>query len=105
VCQDLGKLDRAISCYRRAIRINADFAEAHNDLGTAYYAKGWFREAVECYREAVRLNPRNYSAYANMGEALLKLGDYAGARGCFKSALRARIAAFFGRLRAFAARR
>jgi len=37
--QDRGALPEAVAAYRRAIRLKPDFAEAHNDLGTAFFAQ------------------------------------------------------------------
>ena len=33
--KDQGKLDEAVACYRRALELKPDFAEAHNNLGNA----------------------------------------------------------------------
>ncbi|MGH8706329.1 MAG: tetratricopeptide repeat protein [Burkholderiales bacterium] len=96
--QDQGKLDRAISCYRRALRARPDFAEAHNDLGTAYFAKGWYQEAVASYRETLRLNPDNHSAHANLGETLLKLRQFGEARKSMRAAVWLRIRGLLRRL-------
>jgi tetratricopeptide (TPR) repeat protein len=95
--QELGKLDRAISCYRRALRLNPQLAEAHNDLGTAYFSKGWYREAADCYTAAIRLQPAHHVAHANAAEALMKLGEYPRARKHIRSALLLRIRAFLRR--------
>jgi tetratricopeptide (TPR) repeat protein len=56
----LEKLDRvaeAIEQYEMALRINPDFAEAHNDLGNAFERQGKVREAREQYEQALGLNP------------------------------------------------
>ncbi len=80
VLQDQGKLDRAISEYRKALRLDPKSAEALNDLGTAYHAKGWFDEAIDCYQKAIRLDPRHAVAYGNLGACLYKHHRYREAR-------------------------
>ena len=46
---DQGKLDEAVACYRRALELKPDFAEAHNNLGNALKDQGKLDEAVACY--------------------------------------------------------
>ncbi len=45
-----GKLDEAVACYRRAVELKPDFAEAHNNLGNAFKDQGELDEAAACYR-------------------------------------------------------
>ncbi len=70
VLHDLGKLDRAITHYRRSIRLNAANAELHRDLGVAYESKSWLKEAAESLREAVRLDPLDELAHSYLGRVL-----------------------------------
>ncbi len=88
---DAGKIDRAITAFRRALRADEAFAEAHNDLGTAYFEKGWHAEAEKCFRQAIALKPEHAIAHANLGAALraqARLGD---SRRAFQRALLLRI--------------
>ena len=55
--KDQGKLDEAVACYRRALELKPDFAEAHNNLGNALKDQGKLDEAVACYRRALELKP------------------------------------------------
>jgi hypothetical protein len=103
--QDQGKTDRAISCYRRALRLDARFAAAHNDLGTAYAAKGWQAEALECYLQAVRLDSSNEAAQTNLAQTLLKAGRRAEALAHLKAALRLRLGQFLRRKLKISSRR
>jgi tetratricopeptide (TPR) repeat protein len=65
------RLDEAIGEYRAALKANADFAEAYNNLGLALFYKSSFDEAVAEYRNAIRINPDFAMAHANLGLALL----------------------------------
>jgi tetratricopeptide (TPR) repeat protein len=84
---DDGKIDRAISAYRRALRIDDAQAEAHNDLGTAYFQKGWHAEAEKCFRRAIALEPGHGIAQANLGAALRAQGRLSDSRQAFQRAL------------------
>ena len=55
--QDEGKFNRAILAYKKAIEMDANFAEAHYSLGNTYYRQGQIDEAAIAYRNAVRIQP------------------------------------------------
>jgi tetratricopeptide (TPR) repeat protein len=75
VLHDLGKLDRAITHYRRSLRLVPANAELHRDLGVAYETKSWLKEATECFREAVRLDPDDDLAHSYLGRVLKAQGE------------------------------
>ena len=77
VLHDLGKLDRAITHYRRALRLAPGAAEMHRDLGVAYESKTWLKEATECFRQAVRLDAHDELAHSFLGRALRAQGQNA----------------------------
>jgi Flp pilus assembly protein TadD len=84
---DEGKLDRAISAFRRALRMDDGLAEVHNDLGAAYFRKGWHGEAEACFRRAIELKPEHGIAQANLGAALRAQGRLSDSRLAFQRAL------------------
>jgi Flp pilus assembly protein TadD len=84
---DDGKLDRAISAFRRALRMDDSLAEVHNDLGAAYFQKQWYAEAEECFRKAIERDPRHAVAHANRGAALRSLGRLNDSRRAYQRAL------------------
>ena len=51
---DQGKPAEALACYRRALELKPDYAEAHHNLGLALKDHGKLDEAVACYRRAWR---------------------------------------------------
>jgi protein O-mannosyl-transferase len=73
----------AVQHFRRAIEIDPQFAEPHNDLGLVLAPA----EAVEHFRTAVRLQPRFFAAWANLGNALLELGRNDEASAAYETAL------------------
>src|SRR5213593_3157864 len=82
-----GKLEDAIACYRQALALKPDYAEAHTNLGIALWDQGKVAEAIACYRQALALKPNYVEAHYNLGNALLDQGKLAGAIACFRQAL------------------
>jgi tetratricopeptide (TPR) repeat protein len=80
-------LDEAIAEYREAIRLKKDYAEAHNNLGIALYAKGALDEAIAEYREAIRLKKDLAAAHNNLGSALATKGEIDQAIAEFREAI------------------
>jgi tetratricopeptide (TPR) repeat protein len=67
----LGRPQEAITEYETAIRINPDYAEAHNNLGAALaQIPARLPEAISHYEAAIRINPGNVEAHDNLGKAL-----------------------------------
>ena len=85
--RDQGKLDEAVACYRRALELKPDYAEAHNNLGTAFKDQGKLDEAVACYRRALELKPDFAEAHNNLGIALKDQGKLDEAVACYRRAL------------------
>ena len=50
VAKSLGRLDEAVAAYRRAVALGPDFADAHNNLGTALQELGDLEAAEAAYR-------------------------------------------------------
>ena len=46
-----------MACHRRALELQPDFAEAHNNLGNALKDQGRLDEALACHRRALELKP------------------------------------------------
>lgn len=71
----------AIEDFTKAIEINASFAEAYFERGSAksklFYAD--FKGAIEDYTKAISINPVFDKAYNNRGYCKRKLKDYKGA--------------------------
>ena len=86
-CKDQGKLDEAVACYRRALELKPDYAEAHNNLGIALKDQGKLDEAVACYRRALELKPDYAEAHNNLGNALKDQGKLDEAVACYRRAL------------------
>ncbi|NOZ00583.1 MAG: tetratricopeptide repeat protein, partial [Deltaproteobacteria bacterium] len=84
----LGRTREAISCFRRALSLNPDFANAHYDLGLALERSGDLDGAVREYRAVVRLRPEHSEAHHNLATLLDRQGRYAQAIHEYRQALR-----------------
>ena len=56
--KDQGRLDEAVACYRWALKLKPDFAEAHCNLGIALEETGDLQGAEDSFRAALRHNSR-----------------------------------------------
>jgi tetratricopeptide (TPR) repeat protein len=83
-----GRFDKAIQEYQAALRINPNFAEAHNNLGWAYKQQGHLEEATDEYENALRIDPDFALAYHNLAWAYGEKGRFDKTIRAFQSALR-----------------
>jgi tetratricopeptide (TPR) repeat protein len=72
--QAAGRLDEAVSVYRRAIQLNPLLAGAHNNLGNALKTLGALDEAIGSYQRAIELAADFAEAYNNLGTAWKEQG-------------------------------
>jgi len=71
-----GDADNAIPQYRKALALNPNNAEAHNNLGFLLCnVKSMYEEGIAHSLEAVRLDPNNPRTHFNLGVALLHRGE------------------------------
>jgi tetratricopeptide (TPR) repeat protein len=85
--QQLLELSSARRYYEKAIKLNPQYAEAVNNLGTVYYAQKSYRRAVEQYRKALRLQPESASFLSNLGTAYFARKNYNQALASYQQAL------------------
>jgi tetratricopeptide (TPR) repeat protein len=69
-----GRIKEAMTQYRKALMLNPDLAEAHNNLGIGLLEKGFSNEAIFHFKTAIKINPRYFDAYFNFADALLQVG-------------------------------
>jgi tetratricopeptide (TPR) repeat protein len=69
-------LDNAKKYYQRAVKLDREYAEAINNLGTIYYAKKSYRRAVNEYKKALRIKPDSASMMSNLGTAYFARKHY-----------------------------
>ena len=77
------QLELAERYYRLALRVNPQYSEAVNNLGTVFYARKSYRRAVNQYKKALRLNDRS----ASMWTGYFARKEYVHAAEAFQKAL------------------
>jgi protein O-GlcNAc transferase len=87
VAHQLGRPD-AVSLLSRAVMLDPDFAEAHNDKGVILAASGLFAEAVSSFERAVALKSGYDEARNNLGRGLRSLGRFDEAAAQFEQVLK-----------------
>ncbi|MBI5573860.1 MAG: tetratricopeptide repeat protein [Elusimicrobia bacterium] len=65
--------DEAIASYKKAIKIDKDYADAYFELGNAFENKGFYGEAYESYKNALLLYEIKNNRL-NMGKTLQNIG-------------------------------
>jgi tetratricopeptide (TPR) repeat protein len=65
-----GRLDEAISHYRKGLEAHPNDRQFHNNLANALREKGLLDEAIVHYEKAVQVAPRSAEAQFNLGKAL-----------------------------------
>ena len=82
-----GRLDEAISEYKKALAMNPRYTKAYNNLGVAYSDKGMLDEAISKYKKALTINPNHVMSHYNLGNAYDKKGNSDEAISEYKKAL------------------
>jgi tetratricopeptide (TPR) repeat protein len=80
-------VDEAIVHYQRALTINPNFAEAHNNMGDAFLQQGRMDEAIAQLQRALAINPNYTEARYNLGNAFRRQGKENEAIAQFQKAL------------------
>jgi tetratricopeptide (TPR) repeat protein len=68
---DAKKILPAIEYFKKAIRKDRKFAEAHSNMGIAYFEMKDYRNAQECFKKALLIKPDFVEALLNLGSAYL----------------------------------
>jgi tetratricopeptide (TPR) repeat protein/tRNA A-37 threonylcarbamoyl transferase component Bud32 len=63
----IGEYEAAIGQFRKALDINADYADAYREMAIAYERQGSLVDAESAYKEAIRLRPDYYLNYSHLG--------------------------------------
>jgi len=69
ICQQSGRVDRAISLWQAATKINPDFAEAWNNLASALLNQAKYAQSETYSEKALAINPDYVSSLYNLATA------------------------------------
>jgi protein O-GlcNAc transferase len=70
ILHNIGDVDAAISCYKRAIEKRADYAPAYNNMGNAVQTFNEYGQSALYYKKAISLQTDYVEAYHNCGHVL-----------------------------------
>ena len=82
-----GRLEEALECYRQAVALKGEFADALVAAGSVLNDLGRPGEAGPLLARAIQTDARNADAYANLGNAFQYLGELERAVACYRQAL------------------
>jgi len=82
------KFDSAIECYKKALEINPNFADAYYNMGIAFKDKGDFKSAIESYEQTLKVDPNYAAAYNNIGNVFLIEGSFDKSAENYRNALK-----------------
>ena len=68
-------MEKAITHYKTAIKINPNFLQGYGNLGTLLAQQGNLKEAINYFQEALRLKPNFISAHNNLKMAIREYGQ------------------------------
>jgi tetratricopeptide (TPR) repeat protein len=86
-CMESGAASRAEACFRIALEIEPDFAEAHANLGLLLDRQGVREDAEICYRRSISLNPDLAQTHLNLGVLLANQKRFAEAEAAYREAI------------------
>ncbi|SMC24353.1 Tfp pilus assembly protein PilF [Andreprevotia lacus DSM 23236] len=78
----------AAACFREAVTLAPQLAEAHANLGFLLEQTGQLDEAEACYRQAMAILPDCLQLYLNLGALLMARKDFGAAEALYRQALR-----------------
>jgi len=83
----LGRPQQAVTCFRAAVQLQPDYAEAHCNLGVVLHDLGRFTDAVASYRTALKFAPNDANTHTKLANALRSLGRLEEATASYHEAL------------------
>ncbi|WP_293259368.1 tetratricopeptide repeat protein [Microcoleus sp. PH2017_21_RUC_O_A] len=84
---EFGQLEKAVSCYRRAIQLQPSYADAYHNLGEVLSVRGEWEDAIAAYQEAIELNPYYEGSHYSLGKVWANLDRREDAIACYRTAI------------------
>lgn len=72
----IGDLNAARREYERAAKLDKNYADPVNNLGTVFYAQKRYRTAISRYQKAIALSPDSAAFWSNLGTAYFAREKY-----------------------------
>ena len=80
--------DASVYSYKQIVKIDPNYAEAHNNIGVAMEGKGSLESAIDSYKQAVKIKPDYSEAHFNLGNVLHKKGSLDAALDSYSQAVK-----------------
>ncbi|MFZ5677523.1 MAG: TPR end-of-group domain-containing protein [Pseudomonadota bacterium] len=80
-------IDEILATIDKALRVNADLAEAHAARGIAFAIDDRRQESVAAFRKALEIEPDNWEALYHFGRYFFTIGDFESALDLFMRAM------------------
>ncbi len=90
-CMAAGDVGHAETCFRNALQIAPDFAEAYANLGLLLDKRGDTNAAEMCFRHSIELNPTYSESHLNLGVLLAREKRFNEAEAAYKQAIALRL--------------
>ncbi len=79
--------DEAKKLFEKALKLDANYAEARNNLGVSYFNKKNYKKAAQNYEKAIKIKPDSASFYSNLGTAYFSRKQFEKALTAYNQAL------------------
>ena len=86
-CMKDGDATSAEACYRLALQLQPDFAEAYANLGLLLEKRNSTVEAENCYRRSIELNPDYSETHLDLGALLANQKHFEEAEAAYRQAI------------------
>jgi HEAT repeat protein len=83
---DLGKLEKALTYYDKALYIYPDFIDVWKYRGLIYFTSGRLQKAAACYNQILNLDPKYPELWIDIGIIFFEMGKINEAKACYEKA-------------------
>ena len=87
IMSELGRYDESKDAFQKAIELEPELSELHNNLGLLYLKMKKVDDAVLSFERSVKKNVSNALAYVNLGKALIEVDRFDEALAAYNRAL------------------
>src|SRR5262249_24364561 len=84
----LGRVDDALSCFKRALALEPRNFEVQTQLGVVYQKLGSNDEAIFAFKRAINLNPDHVEGHCRLGDLYSDIGLTKEAIDCYRECLK-----------------
>ena len=81
-------IEVAQNLYKEVLKIDSNYAPAHNNLGVIFKKLEENYKAIDCYEKAIKVNPYYVDAHFNLGTIFKKLKENKKAIDCYEKVIK-----------------